>query len=84
MYQTANGGIFYNPGSREAIDLIVNGVREIVRNYDVDAIHFDDYSMLQLTVALIVPCTPQTAVENRWQPGEDRMSIPWCGKFMPQ
>ena len=41
-------------------------------------------SMLQLTVALIVPCTPQTAVENRWQPGEDRMSIPWCGKFMPQ
>lgn len=31
------------PGSREAIDLIVNGVREIVRNYDVDAIHFDDY-----------------------------------------
>lgn len=43
VYQTANGGIFYNPGSREAIDLIVNGVREIVRNYDVDAIHFDDY-----------------------------------------
>lgn len=43
MYQTANGGIFYNPGSRETIDLIVNGVQEIVRNYDVDAIHFDDY-----------------------------------------
>lgn len=43
VYQTANGGIFYNPGSREAIDLIVNGVREIVRNYNVDAIHFDDY-----------------------------------------
>ncbi len=43
VYQTSNGGIFYNPGSREAIDLIVNGVREIVRNYNVDAIHFDDY-----------------------------------------
>lgn len=43
VYQLSNGGIYYNPGSREAIDLIVAGVREIVANYDVDAIHFDDY-----------------------------------------
>lgn len=38
-----NNGVYYNPGSRDAIDLIVDGVREIVQNYDVDAIHFDDY-----------------------------------------
>ena len=43
VYQLSNGGIYYNPGSREAVDLIVAGVREIVANYDVDAIHFDDY-----------------------------------------
>jgi len=38
-----NKGIFYNPASSEARKLIVNGVEEIVLNYDIDGIHFDDY-----------------------------------------
>ncbi len=38
-----NGGVYYNPGSADARKLIVNGVKEIVKNYDVDGIHFDDY-----------------------------------------
>jgi len=38
-----NGIISYNPASAQARELIVNGVREIVRNYSVDAIHIDDY-----------------------------------------
>ena len=37
------GGYYYNPGSSEAQELIVQGVREIVENYNVDGIHFDDY-----------------------------------------
>ncbi|MEF9983303.1 MAG: family 10 glycosylhydrolase [Oscillospiraceae bacterium] len=36
-------GISYNPASDKAIQLIVDGVAEIVQNYDVDGIHFDDY-----------------------------------------
>lgn len=36
-------GIFYNPADEEVIDLIVGGVEEIVANYNVDGIHFDDY-----------------------------------------
>ena len=36
-------GIFYNPSSNEVEELIVNGVEEIVKNYNVDGIHFDDY-----------------------------------------
>lgn len=32
-----------NPASPTARDYIVDGVAEIVRNYDVDGIHFDDY-----------------------------------------
>lgn len=36
-------GIYYNPGSEKARKLITDGVREIVENYDVDGIHFDDY-----------------------------------------
>jgi uncharacterized lipoprotein YddW (UPF0748 family) len=35
--------IFFNPASDEVVKLIVDGVREIVKNYNVDAIHFDDY-----------------------------------------
>lgn len=35
--------LYYNPSSKEVQNLIVNGVKEIVTNYDVDGIHFDDY-----------------------------------------
>lgn len=38
-----NGGVYYNPGKEEVRQLIVNGVIEIVENYNVDGIHFDDY-----------------------------------------
>ncbi len=38
-----NNIISYNPASKEAQDLIVNGVVEIVKNYDVNGIHIDDY-----------------------------------------
>lgn len=36
-------GIFYNPASKEVTNLIVSGIEELVTNYDVDGIHFDDY-----------------------------------------
>lgn len=36
-------GIFYNPASSQVQKLILDGVREIVKNYNVDAIHIDDY-----------------------------------------
>ena len=36
-------GIFINPAIKKARELIVNGVKEIVDNYDVDGIQFDDY-----------------------------------------
>lgn len=38
-----NKGIFYNPASKEVINLIINGVKEIVSNYDIDGILLDDY-----------------------------------------
>ncbi len=37
------GVISYNPASTKAQSLIVAGVAEIVENYDVDAVHIDDY-----------------------------------------
>lgn len=36
-------GIYYNPAIPEVRELIINGIKEIVKNYDVDGIHFDDY-----------------------------------------
>ncbi len=38
-----DGSLYYNPGIPEARQLIVSGVSEIVRGYNVDGIHFDDY-----------------------------------------
>ncbi len=35
--------IYFNPASEQVTELIVNGVKEIVMNYAVDGIHFDDY-----------------------------------------
>ena len=37
------GNIYYNPSKSDVRKLIVNGVTEIVKNYDVDGIHMDDY-----------------------------------------
>ncbi len=34
---------YFNPASSDVNKLIVNGVKEIVENYSVSAIHFDDY-----------------------------------------
>lgn len=37
------GQYYFNPSKSSVRKLIVNGVKEIVKNYDVDGIHFDDY-----------------------------------------
>ena len=37
------GSLYYNPSEDWVRLLIRNGVKEIVKNYDVDGIHFDDY-----------------------------------------
>lgn len=38
-----DGGIYLDPSSKDTQDLITDGVAEIVENYDVDGIQFDDY-----------------------------------------
>ena len=36
-------GLYYNPAKADVRNLITKGVKEIVQNYNVDGIHFDDY-----------------------------------------
>ena len=38
-----NVGIYYNPASSKVETLILKGIDEVIKNYDVDGIHFDDY-----------------------------------------
>lgn len=40
---TVDSGIYYNPALQEVRDLVTAGVVEIIENYAVDGIHFDDY-----------------------------------------
>ncbi len=47
-----DNGVYYNPASIEVEDLIVSGVLEIIENYDVDGIHFDDYFYPDYTIDL--------------------------------
>lgn len=37
------GRLYLNPASKEARQLVCDGVEEIIKNYDVDGIHIDDY-----------------------------------------
>lgn len=37
------GKRYFDPGNKEAQNFVVEVVRDVVRRYDVDAIHFDDY-----------------------------------------
>lgn len=50
MFQNKSGdvialsnGIYFNPASPKVHSMIYSGVKEILENYDVDAIHIDDY-----------------------------------------
>lgn len=38
-----DGGYYFDPGIPEVRQLVTDGVREIVENYEVDGIQFDDY-----------------------------------------
>lgn len=43
MTKVVDGKIYFNPAYDKVTDLIVKGVKEIVENYNISAIHFDDY-----------------------------------------
>ncbi len=37
------GRWYYDPGNREAKEFVLDEIIEVVRHYDLDAVHFDDY-----------------------------------------
>ncbi len=39
----SSGKLYFNPGDSKSIDIIVDGAVELVKNYDIDGLHMDDY-----------------------------------------
>jgi uncharacterized lipoprotein YddW (UPF0748 family) len=37
------GKLYFNPGIPDARNFIINSIIEVVRNYDIDGVHLDDY-----------------------------------------
>lgn len=40
---TYGGKLYYNPGLVEVRKFVVDSIMEVVRNYDIDGVHLDDY-----------------------------------------
>lgn len=41
--ESYGGKLYFNPGVPEAKQYVIDSVMEVVDNYDIDAVHFDDY-----------------------------------------
>lgn len=41
--ETYGGKLYFNPGVPDAKRFVIDSVMEVVDNYDIDAVHFDDY-----------------------------------------
>ena len=39
----SDGNMYFDPGKPKSLEIIVSGIKEIVENYDIQGIHFDDY-----------------------------------------
>ena len=48
--KVSDSGIYYNPSSPKVIDLIIKQVYELISNYDIAGIHFDDYFYLDTDI----------------------------------
>lgn len=43
IVKCSDGNMYFNPGLKKSRDIVVAGVKEIIENYNVQGIHFDDY-----------------------------------------
>ena len=69
-------GLYLNPAIPEAADYVVQGVAELVQNYAVDGIHFDDYFTPRQTPRWTRPSSPPAA-RGIWPHGGGRTSPRW-------
>ena len=50
--QITENGLYYNPASSKVLELLISQVKEIILNYNIDGIHFDDYFYPNETIDL--------------------------------
>lgn len=74
-----SGKLYYNPSKPQVRELIMNGVKEIVANYNVDGIHFDDYFYPSFSSSLVkksFDATEYNAYKNKQkESGKKYMNI---------
>lgn len=69
-------GLYLNPAIPEAADYVVQGVAELVQNYAVDGIHFDDY-FYPTTDAALDAAQFAASGAGIWPHGGGRTSPRW-------
>ncbi len=50
--QISDDGIYFNPASEDVLNLILDGIKELIKNYDIDGILYDDYFYPNKTIDL--------------------------------
>lgn len=58
-----DGQYYLNPSSEEVLETIVAAIRELVENYDVDGVHFDDYFYPELDDSSVLRSFDRTDYE---------------------
>ena len=57
--------VYYNPGIPEVRSYICNIVKEVVKNYDIDGVHFDDYFYPYTIEGEIIPDEKEFKIYSR-------------------
>jgi len=57
--------VYYNPGIPEVRTYICNIVKEVVKNYDIDGVHFDDYFYPYTIKGEIIPDEKEFKIYSR-------------------
>lgn len=79
----ANGGLYYDPALPEVQDMVVQGVTEIVQNYDVDGIRSTTTFIPPQTKRSTRRVTRGTAGDRTWPNGGAPTSTRWCRRYTP-
>lgn len=64
MVNESNGAAILNPGIEEVRNYIVDVCLELMNNYDIDGIHFDDYFYISMDKSILEQCDQSTFINN--------------------
>ncbi|WP_449065098.1 glycoside hydrolase family 10 protein [Planomonospora algeriensis] len=78
------GRLYYNPGLPAVRDHVTAVIKDVVRRYDVDGVHFDDYFYPypgRARSSRTAPPSPGTATARSWPTGGAPTSTSWSPRW---